>query len=91
MPAVCDCDEASLMTPNSPGFPSCEKCWMQVSPVPASDEVCPPVCASYERCSCVFLLVKSAREVPAFRFFPEKDEEDVSSVSTCNVKVSLFL
>ncbi|GFX16541.1 CCHC-type domain-containing protein [Trichonephila clavipes] len=21
---------------------SCEKCWMQVSPVPASDEVCPP-------------------------------------------------
>ncbi|GFT24409.1 uncharacterized protein TNCV_3252491 [Trichonephila clavipes] len=23
--------------------PSCEKCWMQVSPVPASDEVCPPV------------------------------------------------
>ncbi|GFV80049.1 hypothetical protein TNCV_4654661 [Trichonephila clavipes] len=38
MPAVCDCDEASLMTPNSPGVPSCEKCWMQVSPVPASDE-----------------------------------------------------
>ncbi|GFU91997.1 hypothetical protein TNCV_192461 [Trichonephila clavipes] len=33
--------------------PSCEKCWMQVSPVPASDEVCPPVCASYEMCSCV--------------------------------------
>ncbi|GFU48111.1 retrovirus-related Pol polyprotein from transposon 412 [Trichonephila clavipes] len=31
------------------------------------------------------LLVPSAREVPAFRFFPEKDE-DVSSVSTCNVK-----
>ncbi|GFT56039.1 hypothetical protein TNCV_3117241 [Trichonephila clavipes] len=59
---------------------------MQVSPVPASDEVCPPVCASYERCSCVFLLVKSAREVPDFRFFPEKDKEDVSSVSTCNVK-----
>ncbi|GFU32610.1 hypothetical protein TNCV_4876651 [Trichonephila clavipes] len=29
----------------------------------------------------------SAREVPAFRFFfPEKDEEDISSVSTCNVK-----
>ncbi|GFX72040.1 hypothetical protein TNCV_1892471 [Trichonephila clavipes] len=27
-----------------------------------------------------------AREVPAFRFFPEKDEEDVSSVSTCIVK-----
>ncbi|GFU21897.1 SCAN box domain-containing protein [Trichonephila clavipes] len=27
-----------------------------------------------------------AREVLAFRFFPEKDEEDVSSVSTCNVK-----
>ncbi|GFY29091.1 hypothetical protein TNCV_4722191 [Trichonephila clavipes] len=24
---------------------------MQVSPVPASDEVCPPVCASYEMCS----------------------------------------
>ncbi|GFV68411.1 hypothetical protein TNCV_3128671 [Trichonephila clavipes] len=39
-PAVCDCDEASLMTPNSPGFPSCEKCWMQVSPVPACEE-CP--------------------------------------------------
>ncbi|GFW51178.1 uncharacterized protein TNCV_3594601 [Trichonephila clavipes] len=53
MPAVCDCDEASLMTPNSWSFPSCEKCWMQVSPVPASDEVCPPVCASYEMCSCV--------------------------------------
>ncbi|GFS50087.1 hypothetical protein TNCV_881251 [Trichonephila clavipes] len=69
----------------------CEKCWMQVSPVPASDEVCPPVCASYERCSCVFLFVKSAREVPAFRFFPEKEKEEVSSVSTCNVKVSLFL
>ncbi|GFW29368.1 uncharacterized protein TNCV_743101 [Trichonephila clavipes] len=33
--------------------PCCEKCWMQVSPVPASDEVCPPVCASYEMCSCV--------------------------------------
>ncbi|GFY18852.1 hypothetical protein TNCV_3875401 [Trichonephila clavipes] len=33
--------------------PSCEKCWMQVSPVPASDEVCLPVCASYEMCSCV--------------------------------------
>ncbi|GFW59504.1 hypothetical protein TNCV_3221581 [Trichonephila clavipes] len=31
----------------------CEKCWIQVSPVPASDEVCPPVCASYEMCSCV--------------------------------------
>ncbi|GFX88746.1 hypothetical protein TNCV_1557911 [Trichonephila clavipes] len=31
--------------------PSCEKCRMQVSPVPASDEVCPPVCASYEMCS----------------------------------------
>ncbi|GFU03109.1 uncharacterized protein TNCV_1466631 [Trichonephila clavipes] len=26
---------------------------MQVSPVPASDEVYPPVCASYEMCSCV--------------------------------------
>ncbi|GFT77113.1 hypothetical protein TNCV_1099821 [Trichonephila clavipes] len=34
--------------------PSCEKCWIQVSPVPASDEVCPPVCASYEMCSRVF-------------------------------------
>ncbi|GFX06576.1 uncharacterized protein TNCV_3018101 [Trichonephila clavipes] len=33
--------------------PSCEKCWMQVSLVPASDEVCPPVCASYEMCSYV--------------------------------------
>ncbi|GFU03097.1 uncharacterized protein TNCV_1466571 [Trichonephila clavipes] len=33
--------------------PSCAKCWMQVSPVPASDEVYPPVCASYEMCSCV--------------------------------------
>ncbi|GFS84449.1 uncharacterized protein TNCV_4606351 [Trichonephila clavipes] len=54
-------------TMNADGV-DCEKCWMQVSPVPASDEVCPPVCASYERCSCVFLLVKSAREVPAFRF-----------------------
>ncbi|GFS99319.1 hypothetical protein TNCV_1601291 [Trichonephila clavipes] len=32
-----------------------------------------------------------AREVPAFRFFPEKDEEDVSSVSTCNVKRQLRL
>ncbi|GFU24695.1 uncharacterized protein TNCV_3178311 [Trichonephila clavipes] len=31
--------------------PSCEKCWMQVSPVPVIDEVCPPVCASYEMCS----------------------------------------
>ncbi|GFX17972.1 uncharacterized protein TNCV_2294201 [Trichonephila clavipes] len=29
--------------------PSCEKCWMQVSPVPASDEVCPP-------CIMAFLL-----------------------------------
>ncbi|GFY34369.1 uncharacterized protein TNCV_2506721 [Trichonephila clavipes] len=38
-------------------------------------------------CKCLpFLLVKSAREVPAFRFFPEKDKEEVSSVSTCNVK-----
>ncbi|GFY08194.1 retrovirus-related Pol polyprotein from transposon 412 [Trichonephila clavipes] len=39
-------------------------------------------------CKCLpFLLVKSAREVPAFRFFPEKDkEEEVSSVFTCNVK-----
>ncbi|GFV57302.1 hypothetical protein TNCV_2679921 [Trichonephila clavipes] len=37
MPTGCDCDEASLMTPNS-RVPSCEKCWMQVSPVPASDE-----------------------------------------------------
>ncbi|GFT85133.1 uncharacterized protein TNCV_496071 [Trichonephila clavipes] len=25
------------------GIPSCEKCWIQVSPVPASDEVFPPV------------------------------------------------
>ncbi|GFV59318.1 uncharacterized protein TNCV_2340591 [Trichonephila clavipes] len=33
-----------------------------------------------------FLLVKSARKVPAFRFFPEKDKEEVSSVFTCNVK-----
>ncbi|GFW82483.1 hypothetical protein TNCV_1793761 [Trichonephila clavipes] len=33
-----------------------------------------------------FLPVKSAREVPAFRLFPEKCEEDISSVSTCNVK-----
>ncbi|GFX82876.1 uncharacterized protein TNCV_2958321 [Trichonephila clavipes] len=39
-------------------------------------------------CKCFpFLLVKSAREVPAFRFFPEKDTEEVSSVFTCNVKV----
>ncbi|GFT33129.1 uncharacterized protein TNCV_1264901 [Trichonephila clavipes] len=39
------------------------------------------------RCKCLpFLLVKSAREVPAFRFFPEKDKEEVSSVFTCNVK-----
>ncbi|GFT61108.1 hypothetical protein TNCV_4558381 [Trichonephila clavipes] len=37
MPAVRDCDEASLMTPNS-WNPSCEKCWMQVSPIPACDE-----------------------------------------------------
>ncbi|GFX86067.1 uncharacterized protein TNCV_2403631 [Trichonephila clavipes] len=38
-------------------------------------------------CKCLpFLLVKSAREVPAFRFFPEKDKEEVSSVFTCNVK-----
>ncbi|GFY22568.1 uncharacterized protein TNCV_2178291 [Trichonephila clavipes] len=38
-------------------------------------------------CKCLpFLLVKCAREVPAFRFFPEKDKEEVSSVSTCNVK-----
>ncbi|GFX28838.1 uncharacterized protein TNCV_4250771 [Trichonephila clavipes] len=38
-------------------------------------------------CNCLpFLLVKSAREVPAFRFFPQKDKEDVSSVFTCNVK-----
>ncbi|GFU69824.1 hypothetical protein TNCV_2452821 [Trichonephila clavipes] len=48
MPAVCDCDEASLMTPNSPGVPSCEKCWMQVSPVPASDEVCSPVMRCFQ-------------------------------------------
>ncbi|GFV62151.1 hypothetical protein TNCV_4109541 [Trichonephila clavipes] len=33
------------------GGVDCEKCWMQVSPVPASHEVCPPVCASYEMCS----------------------------------------
>ncbi|GFV53647.1 uncharacterized protein TNCV_1042541 [Trichonephila clavipes] len=38
-------------------------------------------------CKCLpFPLVKSAREVPAFRFFPEKDKEEVSSVFTCNVK-----
>ncbi|GFS94487.1 hypothetical protein TNCV_2015001 [Trichonephila clavipes] len=38
-------------------------------------------------CKCLpFLLVKSAREVPAFRFFPEKDKEEVSSVFICNVK-----
>ncbi|GFX54126.1 retrovirus-related Pol polyprotein from transposon 297 [Trichonephila clavipes] len=38
-------------------------------------------------CKCLpFLLVKCAREVPAFRFFPEKDKEEVSSVFTCNVK-----
>ncbi|GFW31555.1 uncharacterized protein TNCV_4419901 [Trichonephila clavipes] len=38
-------------------------------------------------CKCLpFLLVKSARKVPAFRFFPEKDKEEVSSVFTCNVK-----
>ncbi|GFU13569.1 retrovirus-related Pol polyprotein from transposon 412 [Trichonephila clavipes] len=38
-------------------------------------------------CKCLpFLLVKSAREVPAFRFLPEKDKEEVSSVFTCNVK-----
>ncbi|GFU33224.1 uncharacterized protein TNCV_4157261 [Trichonephila clavipes] len=38
-------------------------------------------------CKCLpFLLVKSAREVPAFRFFPEKDKEEVSSVFTCNIK-----
>ncbi|GFX36879.1 hypothetical protein TNCV_4000391 [Trichonephila clavipes] len=30
--------------------------------------------------------MKNADEVPAFRFFPEKGEEAVSSVSTCNVK-----
>ncbi|GFS86959.1 hypothetical protein TNCV_1280241 [Trichonephila clavipes] len=35
------------------GIPSCEKCWIQVSPVPASDEVCPPVCARIPECSCV--------------------------------------
>ncbi|GFY31111.1 uncharacterized protein TNCV_4360181 [Trichonephila clavipes] len=41
-------------------------------------------------CKCLpFLLVKSAREVPAFRFFPEKDKEEVSSVFTCNVKCIL--
>ncbi|GFT04022.1 uncharacterized protein TNCV_2959931 [Trichonephila clavipes] len=38
-------------------------------------------------CKCLpFLLVKSPLEVPAFRFFPEKDKEEVSSVFTCNVK-----
>ncbi|GFX07360.1 uncharacterized protein TNCV_504181 [Trichonephila clavipes] len=38
-------------------------------------------------CKCLpFLFVKSAREVPAFHFFPEKDKEEVSSVFTCNVK-----
>ncbi|GFW87511.1 hypothetical protein TNCV_1301561 [Trichonephila clavipes] len=38
-------------------------------------------------CKCLpFLLVKSAREVPAYRFFSEKDKEEVSSVFTCNVK-----
>ncbi|GFW31002.1 hypothetical protein TNCV_2941021 [Trichonephila clavipes] len=43
-------------------------------------------------CKCLpFLLVKSAREVPAFRFFPEKDKEEVSSVFTCNVKRQLRL
>ncbi|GFT51542.1 PC4 domain-containing protein [Trichonephila clavipes] len=41
-------------------------------------------------CKCLpFLLVKSAREVPAFRFFPEKDKEEVSSVFTCNVKLTM--
>ncbi|GFV63185.1 uncharacterized protein TNCV_2077171 [Trichonephila clavipes] len=53
---------------------------------PCVKEACPP---ERSRNSCIFLLVKSAREVPAFRFFPEKEEEDVSSGSTCNVKVSL--
>ncbi|GFU54763.1 hypothetical protein TNCV_1038061 [Trichonephila clavipes] len=52
MPAVCDCDEASLMTPNS-WIPSCEKCWIQVSPVPASDEVCPPVFSELPVMRCV--------------------------------------
>ncbi|GFY22546.1 uncharacterized protein TNCV_2178071 [Trichonephila clavipes] len=62
MPAVCDCDEASLMTLDFPAVRSVG-------------------------CKCLpFLLVKCAREVPAFRFFPEKDKEEVSSVSTCNVK-----
>ncbi|GFY28320.1 hypothetical protein TNCV_4396521 [Trichonephila clavipes] len=34
-------------------FSWCEKCRIQVSPVPDSDEVCPPVCARIPECSCV--------------------------------------
>ncbi|GFY06724.1 hypothetical protein TNCV_5083661 [Trichonephila clavipes] len=36
------------------GIPSCEKCWIQVSPVPASDEVCPPVCYKCQNSLSVF-------------------------------------
>ncbi|GFV33117.1 hypothetical protein TNCV_509561 [Trichonephila clavipes] len=48
-------------------------------------EACPP--ERFPGIPVFSFFVKSAREVPAFRFFPEKDEEDISSVSTCNVKL----
>ncbi|GFU23808.1 uncharacterized protein TNCV_2372711 [Trichonephila clavipes] len=45
---------------------------MQVSPVPASDEVCPPVCASYEMCSCV-----SSTNLKCIMAFLSRERKDV--------------
>ncbi|GFV91492.1 retrovirus-related Pol polyprotein from transposon 17.6 [Trichonephila clavipes] len=66
---MCDCDEASLMT-LIPGFPSCEKCWMQVSPVPACEECPRSACLPFfpekdkEEVSSVFTCnVKQTKEV----------------------------
>ncbi|GFU23003.1 hypothetical protein TNCV_3946751 [Trichonephila clavipes] len=67
MPAGCDCDEASLMTPNSWYPQLCEKCWIQVSPVPASDEECARLyfaSARIPECSCVSSInLKVAKEL----------------------------
>ncbi|GFV87936.1 hypothetical protein TNCV_782171 [Trichonephila clavipes] len=50
------------------GIPSCEKCWIQVSPVPASDEVCPPVCARIPECSCVSSINLKENCIPPVRW-----------------------
>ncbi|GFW60210.1 uncharacterized protein TNCV_1842911 [Trichonephila clavipes] len=58
MPAVCECDEASLMTPNSWSSQLCEKYMIQASPVLACvrSAVFPDFQVSSARipeCSCV--------------------------------------